>query len=157
MSRTAEAEERDAGAWAGRLGIPEEFVTEGLLRSVAEDPLFLHHLQSCKDDPAMLELLLGPGRGPGERTFGNAELVARAGVALARWARSGFARATDAVRDERLSVCRGCPHLTAADPGAAHRFTGAGRGAGVCGLCGCDVDRKSRLATEECPDGRWKE
>ncbi len=162
---------------AEQLGIPVSAVTDTLLSEIAESPLFLHHLQMCKDDPQMLALLLGTGQNgsngqngqngppagspaepaaPAAVAPGNGELAARAGVALARWARSGFTRVPDDAYQARLAACQGCPQLTAPGQGALHRLTGTGRRSGVCGLCGCDVARKARLATEDCPDGRWE-
>lgn len=47
-------------ALAERLGLPPRRVTDDLLVRIADDPLLLHHLELCRDDPALLDLLLGP-------------------------------------------------------------------------------------------------
>lgn len=40
----------------------------------------------------------------------------------------------------RMEVCRSCPSLV------EDRY---------CGICTCDVDAKSFLATEQCPKKKW--
>ena len=51
-------------------------------------------------------------------------------------------RATDEVRDERLSICMSCEHLV--------KFTKQ------CKKCGCFMAIKTKLAGAECPVGKWK-
>lgn len=65
---------------------------------------------------------------------------------VARWTASGFARVSDSVLEERLAICRDCPQWDASG------FGGTGR----CRLCGCSTAAKLRMATAECPEGRWK-
>ncbi|WP_067968000.1 hypothetical protein [Nocardiopsis trehalosi] len=143
---------------AHELGIPERDVTDALLRGIAEDPLFLHHLMVCKDDPEMLALLLGKNDAEFEadRVRSDRELLAGAGTAMARWAAGGFTRVDDENYKERLATCSSCEHLTEPPKRFVYSVLKATGKKTVCGLCGCDVRRKARLATEHCPDGRWR-
>lgn len=59
--------------------------------------------------------------------------------ACGRWAKSGFFRANKKTRARRLAECESCPLLD-------------GR---TCKGCGCNVDWKTRMATEVCPVGKW--
>jgi len=141
---------------AAQTGLPVAAVTDGLLTRIVDDPLFLHHLQTCRDDPGMLAILLRGTESSSPR-HSSADLLRHAGVALARWSASGFRRADDELFGKRLATCHGCEHLTSPHGNTAlYRITGTNRvEPSVCGLCGCDVKRKARLATEQCPDGRW--
>jgi hypothetical protein len=60
----------------------------------------------------------------------------RAGGEISTWAKAGFPLAQ---AEGRLSICREC----------------ASYHAGVCGECGCYMPLKARLATAQCPLGRW--
>ncbi|GAA2094101.1 hypothetical protein GCM10009801_61850 [Streptomyces albiaxialis] len=144
----------DRRTLAEGLGIPASRVTDAVLAEIARDPMFLHHLELCRDDPGMLDLLLS--QYDDEAGPGNAELLGRAGAALARWAASGFSRTPQAEYRKRLAVCRGCDQLKAPPDRALYRLTGGRDGRTVCGMCGCDVRRKAALATESCPAGRWE-
>lgn len=75
------------------------------------------------------------------------ELAHRAGRALLKWARAGFPVADEATITQRRAACQSCPHWQAQ----------ARRGLGKCGhaKCGC-TKLKWWLATERCPDGRWR-
>jgi hypothetical protein len=155
---------------ARQLGLAPDRVTDAVIEQIADDPLFLHHLELCRDSPEMLDLLLGtskdtpdgrpataPPVAPSHRPLpGNAELLGRASAALGRWAASGFGRVTHEEYRARLSTCEGCEHLAVPPRKGFYRLMGDTEEKSVCGLCGCDVRRKAWLATEECPDGRWK-
>jgi hypothetical protein len=157
---------------AGRKKLAEQFnlssnqVTDALIAKIAEDPLFLHHLDVCKGDIKMLEILLGEAQSTNQVTAvrpNSAELLARAGGAISRWARSGFRRVGADEYNRRLSICQTCEHLTFPPTNSVvYRLVGTPTETkSVCGLCGCDVRKKAWLATERCPDaefgeeGRW--
>lgn len=59
--------------------------------------------------------------------------------ALWHWACSGFAVTSEADRDYRRAICRGCP-----------QFDGS-----HCRICGCQLSAKIAMRTEHCPEGRW--
>jgi hypothetical protein len=141
---------------AMKLGIPPQRLTESVLTRITEDPFYLHHLEVCRTDPMMLDLLLGPEADDGgSAAIRTGELLSRASIAMARWAASGFGRVSDDVYEQRMAACQGCEHLSLPSASKLYRLTGTAREKTVCGLCGCDVRRKSRLPTEKCPDGRW--
>lgn len=145
------------------LGLPAEMLTGPVLRKIATDPLFVHHLRSCATEPRLLQILLreadpqagtaGAGRAPDIPT---AELVGRAVAAFGRWAGTGFRFVPEDVQARRSAACASCTHLTG--PGASLVYK-IGRvptdRPSTCGLCGCDVRRKVRLASETCPADRW--
>lgn len=154
---------------ADALDLPRSLMTEELLTALAEDPTFLHHLRVCSGDPRMLDILLREVA-HGTRAESAAvrhdtgipsdrELVARASRALARWAVSGFSRVTDEDYRDRLSRCSACEHLVRPPSRVLYQVVSRPQqdARTICGLCGCDVRRKARLATEHCPDGRWRE
>jgi hypothetical protein len=153
-------------AIAKRFNLSSHQVTDALLAKIVEDPLFLQHLDVCKGDAKMLEILLREVDSK-DRTAAfrphSAQLLARAGGALARWATSGFSRVGADEYNRRLSICRTCEHLTSPPTNSVvYRLVGTPTETkSVCGLCGCDVRKKAWLATERCPDatfgeqGRW--
>lgn len=59
---------------------------------------------------------------------------------MARFARSGFKTARD--YQKRLAVCEACAEFI------------AGR---RCRICGCFMDVKARMATTDCPLGKWSQ
>ena len=56
---------------------------------------------------------------------------------LFRWAKSGFK--VSALSQERLSICKECPHYKKER----------------CMLCGCYTPAKTRWFTEQCPIEKW--
>ncbi|RDI50120.1 hypothetical protein [Nocardia mexicana] len=144
-----------------QLGLPADVVTGPVLEKIAADPLFLHHLQLCKNDPVMLGLLLREvpqeQAAPVSEVKGT-ELIARAGLALARWTASGFQKVDRDTYERRLDACRACEHLSVPSASKLYGLVGTPKRAepSVCGLCGCDVERKAWMVTEHCPDNRWE-
>jgi len=158
---------------ADTLALPPRLMTEALLAKVAEDPTFVHHLQVCASHPRMLDMLLREVAHESQPTASeesatssdhadtpsNLELMGRASRAVARWAASGFSRLSDEDYRKRLSECSTCEHLAHAPNRVLYQVVNPSpqNAKTICGLCGCDVRRKARLATEHCPDGRWSE
>ena len=64
---------------------------------------------------------------------------------VARWAASGFPVSTAGEFQRRLDACIAC------DKWDKEGFGGSGR----CSVCGCSTQAKLRIATEECPIGKW--
>lgn len=147
-------------AVAMQLGLPAEVVTDTVLERVANDPLLVHHIDVCKDDPHMLKIVLGDDHEVSDtarsREVSTVELVRRASAALARWSASGFERVSDDTYEQRLAACRDCKHLATAGEKIVYKimFTKPSTPS-ICGLCGCNVRHKARMSTESCPDGRW--
>jgi hypothetical protein len=149
---------------AEELDLPPADVTDAVLVKIAEDPAFAHHLELCKSDPDMRRIVLAEAKDSDETSraaLSDAALVALAGTAIARWARSGFARVSQREYQRRLTICRSCEHLSEPPDSVLYRLMSR-REKTICGLCGCDVRRKAWLTTEECPDlalgqgGRWR-
>jgi glycosyltransferase involved in cell wall biosynthesis len=76
------------------------------------------------------------------------EMLKGYAAALAKWLGAGRPTRTDAETDRLFEICEGCPRYDA-DRSA-------------CSLCGCKVSRggwavvnKIRMATEDCPLGKW--
>jgi hypothetical protein len=69
-----------------------------------------------------------------------------AGLAAARFAKSGFAPTPPEILAEREATCRACPEWNAQALG----------GTGRCRICKCSTWAKLRMATERCPIGKWE-
>ncbi len=143
-------------AIAAQLGLPVSQVTDALLLKIAEDELFLHHLEICRTDERLMTILLRETDANVASRQGQStqELLRRASLAVVRWASSGFRKVGQATYDRRLAACTACEHLVAPTGNLVHRLTGA---RSVCNLCGCETRRKAWLPTEACPIGRWQE
>ena len=82
----------------------------------------------------------------GRRLARRAEMLARFGNAAHRFARAGFATTPPEALAQREAICRACPEWD------AQALNGTGR----CRKCGCSTWAKLRMATEECPLGKWQ-
>jgi len=58
---------------------------------------------------------------------------------LRTWAKDGMSIASQELRQKRLDACKTCDH-----------YSGL-----TCEKCGCIIAVKARLATSNCPDGKW--
>lgn len=74
-------------------------------------------------------------------------------VALARWTRAGCPERTQEQVEARVAICRSCD-----------QFVVTNGDGGRCRKCRCRVSsngislvNKARMATEDCPLGKWKE
>jgi hypothetical protein len=138
-------------------GLSIEQVTDSVLAKMGEDPSFVYHLDVCKNDPEMLAIILEeaeqalPIPQPGLSSIG---VMAKAGVAFARWAAAGFGRVEPEEYRRRLSICSSCDHLSEPPDRLIYKMVPT-PGRSICGLCGCDVRRKAWLITEKCPDVAW--
>ncbi len=56
----------------------------------------------------------------------------------------GVVLADDATFEKRISICETCPYLIST------------MGINRCNICGCGLTMKVRLASSECPIGKWK-
>lgn len=141
---------------AQELGIPADKLTSPVLARISADPLYVHHLAMCKDDPKLLGLLLGSETQGRTQEVHTTELLSRASLAMARWAASGFATVPQNIYRARIATCQNCEHLSTPPNKKIYRLVGPPQEKNVCGLCGCNVRRKAALPTEHCPDGRWE-
>ncbi|WP_326686527.1 hypothetical protein OIE63_04845 [Streptomyces sp. NBC_01795] len=115
---------------AATLGIPERRVTDAVLAQIAHDPMFLHHLELCRDDPGMLGLLLGetgtaPADEPGAADGPSAAHRTDAAHSADATRRTDPAHRTDAARGPDSAPAR--EHRT---PGNAELLGRAGTALG---------------------------
>lgn len=80
---------------------------------------------------------------PASPTILDLALVWRFKAAMGRWAAAGFRVVGWEVLKERRAICRRCPHWVRRSL------------VPKCAVCGC-AGLKLWLATEGCPEGRWK-
>jgi hypothetical protein len=137
------------------LGLGEP-VPGSALRAALTDRTYANNLLAARRDPAMLRLLLAnpPHRSGAEIPL--RQLVSGAAAAFTRWAKTGFTVVDEATRARRAQACGRCPELTGPGSGTARRLLHTVSAAGlddktICGLCGCPIARKLRLASESCP------
>ena len=127
------------------------------------DPLLSHHLAVTSDDPELFALVLEGANASGEHLPEGTKLVSTALSRLGAWVGSGLRCVPSVERVRRLQICAGCPHVQTREMRGLHRLVSWQQRDAVCGLCGCIVRHKARLATETCPDrsaggrGRWDE
>jgi hypothetical protein len=57
-------------------------------------------------------------------------------------------RVDDAIAEERLSICKGCPEL--------RKTTDIHGIKGTCKQCGCLMSKKVLLSNASCPIGKWR-
>ncbi|WP_338551342.1 hypothetical protein [Paenibacillus sp. KS-LC4] len=109
--------------------------------------------------------------GESSATHSNADLAKKAGQALWKWARAGFATVEDDVYHKRMSACMTCPHIQNKpnkllyNALSATTSVAADAAEKICGKCGCVLSKKTKLPTESCPDDhpelvgmtRWEE
>ena len=129
---------------ARTLGIPEEYVTDYVLAELARGPSIAYRIRACRDDPDALAVVVRL-----DRAAAGHGLLASVGNAVTRARAGRQVMLGDEAYQARLAVCKECEHL--------RQIVGAH----TCGLCGCVVEWKARLAGEACPDtaagpaGRW--
>lgn len=58
---------------------------------------------------------------------------------------AGMPRASVEEIEQRLGICNACPSFDRDGYG----------GSGQCRVCGCNMEVKTVMATEACPEGRW--
>lgn len=130
-------------------------------RRALDDQRFAFYLLFTRDSPELQRQVLDDPRNAQwarmEEDASAITLAATAAKALARWTASGFRTVDEATRKARLSTCEGCPRLSQAPERSVYQgltlLSGDRR---VCSACGCGVSRKTSLATERCPLGKWE-
>ncbi|KVK96222.1 hypothetical protein [Burkholderia ubonensis] len=149
---------------ANAIGWPEP-VPVGAFHRAVSDPSYAAALITSRNMTGFLEPLLHDPRNAAYDTtskvanFTNTQLVARAAEAMVRWGKAGFSVADDETINRREAACVACPHLGEPNktlqkllPARPIRDeTGHRTGNKVCTLCGCQVSKKVRLPTENCP------
>ena len=57
------------------------------------------------------------------------------------WAKNGFKLEEEQVFTQRMEICRGCPEFKVPE--------------GQCGVCGCFMEKKTKLSGASCPLKKW--
>lgn len=75
-----------------------------------------------------------------------AEMATSFFESASKFAASGFKVTPIEILSKRLSECERCENLQPKGFG----------GTGQCGICGCSIKIKTRMATTECPIFKWR-
>ena len=160
--KTVAGMREELAAW---LGFEGSITREALVAAIVL-PRYRQQLEMARGSPEAVRWLLErPPKLPGSAAtmagihddetvpnLGLGALVARASASLAAWGGSGFATVDSATRSRRLDACGRCPHLADPPSSGVQRIIKLARPeAKVCGLCGCIVAAKARMASESCP------
>ena len=130
----------------------DEPVSTDVLVSALNDPLYATHLFASRDAPKFFDMLL---RNPPVRAAGvdGQAVLSKFAQSMKSWARAGFRKSPPEVVAARLDACQACPHLKGPKGSLVNRLAKTvGLGESQCGLCGCFVNAKAGIATENCPD-----
>jgi len=129
--------------------------SEKVMTAALADPLYAHHLLTCKGNHLFLRVLLdNPPDVGAEPVRSNATLVAMAAKALFHWARTGFATVDDDIFEKRINACHACPDLAAPTNQLVYRaieYASTDEDNRICRACGCIAVKKARLPFENCP------
>ena len=134
-------------------------ITRDVVFAAIDDPLYLHHLLVCRDEPKFLEVLI---RSASETDFeANTKqehnfqsLSTHAVKSFWNWAKIGFSFVDDSKLQSRLNACKSCPNFVVAPSNMLYKVV-AGSNVKernmICQLCGCVVSKKALLPSESCP------
>lgn len=112
------------------------------------DASYLYRLAAVSSAAELEKLIEGTGKTlPKWAPQPSWQLAARALAAFGRWSLAGFAPVDASTLKRRRENCLSCPHLDADKTPRAAIF----RTTEACGLCGCAIDRKVAIPTEDCP------
>jgi hypothetical protein len=140
-------------------------VSEAVLLAALEDSAYAHNLLVCRSNQRMLSHLLShpptqaapqvlePAE-PEPAGPSNLELVGKAAGAFVTWAKAGLPSLAPEDLRRRQDACLACPSI--ADVPADRLLHRVARSRGplgdkICHRCGCNLGRKTAIATESCP------
>jgi hypothetical protein len=139
----------------------------GAFMRATEDPNYASYLLMSRGAPGFLEPLLHdpanarflPAQAPEPQSA--AALAGRAAKAFVQWGKAGFSIADEETIARREAACLACPHLVEPDATLQKLIParppadelGRRTGNKVCSSCGCQVAKKMRLPSEQCPVG----
>jgi len=124
----------------------EAWLARGFAR-IGPMRLFAYWVDKVERDSAIQKLALQIYDEFLQKTGQNASFIAKAksfNSTMVDWVRDGGRIASDSVVDRRFALCKACEQWD---------VNGWG-GTGKCLVCGCS-GAKQRLATAECPLGKW--
>ena len=129
-------------------------------------------LASEEDDKQYLEFWINNPPEINVKQYSNINLITNASKALIKWAQSGFTRVDSDVLARRENACMNCPHLELPktllqkwNTSKVENKLGKQVSNKICGLCGCNLDKKLPIITSFCPSShpekkdisRWEE
>lgn len=127
-------------------------------RAALYDPRFRRFLFRARRAPNLLRDLIEHAPAIDARyadapeTHSTTQLARHLASSMLSWSRQGFRKLDDAQRSARLAACKACPHLGGPPDRLDYRIAKIGvEDRSVCTLCGCFVERKTRLPHERCP------
>lgn len=143
---------------ATELGVSIVELPVHVIENAINDPLYLHHLVSCKSDIFMLHILFKEAiqstHKVNVKELNKSKIFRHATSSAIKWLSFG-AKFTDEVEyQKRRQACFSCPNISIAPKYKLYRLLKTHY---VCRLCGCDIDRKAKLDTEACPDKKYSE
>jgi len=83
----------------------------------------------------------------------DVEILGQISEAIWSWAKTGFSIVDQSTYEKRYSTCMQCPHLVDAPRKLLYKvITANNSNEKACALCGCIVSKKTRIASESCPE-----
>ncbi|CAI1135421.1 hypothetical protein [Serratia grimesii] len=130
-------------------------------RAALYDPRFRRFLYRAQNAPNLLRDLIEHAP-PIDARYGNqpdepeahstTQLAQHLTSSILAWSKQGFKTLDETQRLSRLAACQACPHLGAPPDRLDYRIARIGvEDQSVCTLCGCFVERKTKLPHERCP------
>lgn len=128
-----------------------------------KDPVYLSHLIASRSHKEFLSLLFREAEQKHTNIINDLEdsdLIKSLLKSINSWASEGFNLVSQEIFSARIKTCIDCEHCI--EPPKDMLVYKILRSRKVCKLCGCDIHKKAKLASEACPDkeygstGRWK-
>lgn len=152
---TAKASAEDRRQIIETLRLPPD-VPDAVVQAALANPLYAHHLAATADaEKLRAQLLRNPPAVAESAAPATRAVATKAMASVLSWARTGFASVPEETFKARMEACEACPHARPAPKTALYRLAGGDRdmsASKICGLCGCLLGRKARMASEDCPD-----
>lgn len=127
-------------------------------RAALYDPRFRQFLYRAQRAPNLLNDLIEHAPSINARytdapePHSTTHLARHLASSMLAWSKQGFRTMDETQRLSRLAACRTCPHLGAPPDRLDYRIAKIGiDDQSVCTLCGCFVERKTKLPHERCP------
>jgi len=137
----------------------DEPVSEQVIQATINDPLYMHHLFTCRNTPEFLErLIANPPISEKSLTSSsyhqsNSEIINKGIKTLLNWSKIGFSVVDNETYEKRFSCCIQCPNLVEAPDRLIYRIISVKTvDSRICNICGCVASKKASLPSESCPD-----
>jgi hypothetical protein len=132
------------------LYIDSDKLPDSLIHRALSDTVFLNTLIANRNNHAYIQDIIDKELCTIKKSpEPQYRLIIKGVKSLLRWAAFGFGRVSNSVYNKRIGYCKKCPDLGLAK-GIAYTLSGASESF-ICNVCGCPVERKAILPTEQCP------